>query len=106
MEETHSDNDDEKGSDAEYRVSEGEGNDSAGSDAEEDSDSEDDIDAKIAAYAATLQSQKDNVKRPGFDRVSFSLEETFDDSAASADLGSEGGSPPSTRVVASRPDFV
>jgi hypothetical protein len=46
------------------------------------------------------------VKRPGFDRVSFSLEETFEDSAASADPGSEGGSPLSTRVVASRPDFV
>jgi hypothetical protein len=48
----------------------------------------------------------EGVKRPGFDRVSFSLEETFEDSAVSADPGSDGGSPPSTRVVASHPDFV
>jgi hypothetical protein len=53
-----------------------------------------------------LPDSSTTVKRPGFDRVSFSLEETFEDSTVSTDPRSEGGSPPSTRVVASRPDFV
>lgn len=63
--EIDSDPGDEKGSDAEYCVSEGEADDSAGSDVEEDSALEDDTDAKIAAYAAALRGQKDKLKARG-----------------------------------------
>jgi hypothetical protein len=39
---------------------------------------------EVASERVVVTKTWDSVKRPGFNRVSFSLEETFEDSAASA----------------------